>query len=123
MQNLKQNITTLFDPDIRADEELYHLLERMAGGLPSRHGNALLLLKLGIPTPSAGLALPRALREQMTVHLHTDVDPGKNFVRHVRPREGDDVRPVAESGGPVYRLYVSKLPVPQKHQVFERAGI
>lgn len=150
MQNLQQNITTLFDPDVRDDEELYKLLERIAGGLPSLHGNALLLMKLGIPTPSAGLALPKALRERMTVELHSGASPGKDFVRHVRPRDREDARdhdevsgrdelrdrdeicdrnevcdraaPGAESGGPVYQLRVDRLPVPQKHQVFDRVG-
>lgn len=162
MQNLQQNITTLFDPDVRDDEELYKLLERIAGGLPSLHGNALLLMKLGIPTPSAGLALPKALRERMTVELHSGASPGKDFVRHVRPRDREDASdrdevrdredardhdevsgrdelrdrdeicdrnevcdraaPGAESGGPVYQLRVDRLPVPQKHQVFDRVG-
>jgi hypothetical protein len=139
MQNLQQNITTLFDPDVRADEELYHLTEQLASGLPSLHGNALLLMKLGIPTPSAGLALPKALRERMTVELHSGAGPGKDFVRHVRPRDRDKVRgredardrnevydraaPGAELGGPVYQLRVDRLPVPQKHQVFDRIGL
>lgn len=132
MQNLQQNITTLFDPDVRADEELYHLTEQLASGLPSLHGNALLLMKLGIPTPSAGLALPRELRERMTVELHSGAGPGKDFVRHVRPRDHDELcdredardraAPGAELGGPVYQLRVDRLPVPQKHQVFDRVG-
>jgi hypothetical protein len=144
MQNLQQNITTLFDPDVRADEELYHLTEQLASGLPSLHGNALLLMKLGIPTPSAGLALQRKLRERMTVELHSGDSPGKDFVRHVRPRDHDEVSgrdelrdrdeicdrnevcdraaPGADPGGPVYQLRVDRLPVPQKHQVFDRVG-
>jgi hypothetical protein len=150
MQNLQQNITTLFDPDVRADEELYHLTEQLASGLPSLHGNALLLMKLGIPTPSAGLALPRKLRERMTVELHSGASPGKDFVRHVRPRDHDEVcdredardhdevsgrdelrdrdevcdraAPGADPGGPVYQLRIDRLPVPQKHQVVDRVG-
>ncbi len=119
MQNLQQNVKTLFDPHLESQEGLFNFTERLIGGLPGRCGNALLLLKLGIPTPSAGLAFPRALREQMTVDLHLGVGPGKDFIRHVRPRGDDDVSPE----GPVYRIRISELPVPQKHQVYERIGI
>ena len=121
MQNLQQNITTLFDPDVESAEDLFGFTERLIGGLPGRHGNTLLLLELGIPTPSAGLVLPRSLRERMTVHLHPDVSPGKDFIRHIRPREGDDMR--SGSSGPVYQLRISELPVPQKHKVYDRIGV
>jgi hypothetical protein len=122
MQNHQQNVANLFDPDIRADEELYHLTEKLAGGLPPLHGNVLLLLKTGIPLPTSGLALPRGLREQMTVELYLGAGPGKDFVRHVRPCGTGDVKTDTEPGGPAYRLRVSELALTQKHQVFDRVG-
>lgn len=123
MQRLQQNTTTLFAPDFESQGELYHFTERLIEGLPGRSGNALLLLKLGIPTPSAGIALPRALRHRLGVGLYRDVGPGKDFVRHERPgTDNANVPPSSEMGGPVYRLRISRLPVPQKHKVHSRIG-
>jgi hypothetical protein len=121
VQSLQQNITTLFDPKLKSQEDLFHFIERLIEGLPGRYGNILLLIKLGIPTSSAGLVLPRSLRERMTVHLHPDVSPGKDFIHHIRPREDDDMR--SGSSGSVYQLRISELPVPQKHKVFDRIGV
>ncbi|PSO45113.1 hypothetical protein BRC21_00445 [Candidatus Saccharibacteria bacterium SW_7_54_9] len=117
MQSLQQNITTLFDPEIECQEGLFDFTERLVGGLPGCHGNTLLVLKLGIPTPSAELVYPKELRKRITADLH--LGAGRDFIRHVRPRGDDDTG----SGGPVYRLNIPELPMPQKHLVHERAGI
>jgi hypothetical protein len=123
MQNLQQNIATLFDPSFESQSDLFHFTERLIEGLPGRTGNTLLLLKIGVPTPSAGIALPRALRERISVQLYLDVGPGRDFVCHERPRADGNVGDGSDSGGPVYRLRISELPVPQKHQAWARIGL
>lgn len=124
MQRLQQNTTTLFAPDFESQGELYNFTERLIEGLPGRSGNALLLFKLGIPTASAGIVLPRALRQRLDVQLYLDAGPGKNFVRHGRPSEHNtDASLDSDEGGPLYRLRISRLPVPQKHQVRNRTAL
>lgn len=125
MQNLHNHTTTLFDPNVQSQEELYSLCERLSTGLPGQTGNTLLLLRLGVPTPSAGLALTPGLRERMTVQFYLDARPGKHFIRHERPTSGAGDTGVAESSGagPVHRLWISRLPVPQKHQVIDRLDL
>lgn len=117
MQNLQQNVTTLFDPSVESQEELFDLTESLIEGLPDCHGNMLLVLKLGIPTPAAGLVYPKELRKRITTDLH--LGGGRNFIRHVRPGGDDD----PGSGGPVYRLNIPELPIPQRHQIHDRIGI
>ena len=125
MKNLHNHTKTSLDPNLRSQEELYRFSERLSSGLPGLVGNTLLLLRLGVPTPSAGLALPRALREQMAVQFYMDARPGKHFIRHERPTSntGDTVGAGPSGGGPVYRIWLSRLPIPQKHQVFDRIGL
>ncbi len=125
MQNLQNHTTTLLDPNVQSRRELYELTTRLAGGLPGLSGNTLLLLRIGVPTSSAGIALPRALREQMTVQLYLDARPGKHFIRHERPATGanDNVGTGRSEGGPVHRLWISRMPIPQKHQVLEKLNL
>ena len=125
MKNLQNHTTTLLDPNVRSQLELYDLCERLADGLPGLPGNALLLLRIGVPTPSAGIVFPEALREQMAVQFYLDARPGKHFIRHERPTSsGDSIGGAGSSGGgPVHRLWLSRLPIPQKHQVFDRLGL
>jgi len=125
MQNLRNHTTTFLSPDIQSQRELYHFSERLSGGLPGLTGNILLLFKVGVATPSAGIAFPQALRDQLKVQLYLDATPGKHFIRHERPApSATDVAGAGkEEGGPVYRLCLSKLPVPQRHQVFDRIGL
>ena len=117
--------STLFTPDLRSDEELYRLTEKLLEGLPGRSGNTLLLLKLAVPTPSANLTFPRALRERVAAQLYLGVGPGnkKDFIRHERPgtsTHGPNSQ--SDPGGAVYRLRISRLPVPQKHMVYDRVA-
>jgi len=118
MKNLQNHTTTLLDPNVQSQNELYGLCERLSNGLPGLTGNTLLLLRLGVPTPSAGLAFPQALREQMTVQFYLDAQPGKHFIRHKRPASGAE----SSEGGPVHRFWLSRLPIPQKHQAIDRLG-
>ena len=126
MQHLQNLKTTLLDPTIQSQDELYRFTERLASGLPGLQGNTLLLLKTSIPTPSAGIVLPDVLREKVRVQFYFDVAPGKKFIRHVRP--GADIEensgdPHSSGGGPVYRLWLSRLPIPHKHAAFEKLGL
>jgi hypothetical protein len=125
MQNIQTHTTTLLDADVQSQRELYELSERLAGGLPGLTGNTLLLLRIGVPTPSAGIAFPRALREELRVQLYLDAGPGKHFVRHERPATGanDNVETGRSEGGPVHRLWISRMPIPQKHQVIDRLNL
>lgn len=125
MQNLQNHTTTLLDPNIQSQRGLYDLTERLAGGLPGLPGNSLLLLRIGVPTSSAGIALTRALREQMNVQLYLDAGPGKHFIRHERPGTGadDNVETGPLEGGPVHRLWISRMPIPQKHQVIDQLNL
>jgi hypothetical protein len=125
MQNLRNDTTTLLDPDVQSQRELYELTERMAGGLPGLSGNTLLLLRIGVPTSSAGIALPRALRKQMKVQLYLDAGPGKHFIRHERPGTGadDNVGTGRSGGGPVHRLWISRMQINQKHQVIDKLNL
>jgi hypothetical protein len=124
MKNLQNHTTTLLDPNVRSQPELYDLTERLASGLPGLTGNTLLLLRIGVPTPSAGLAFPRSLQKQMKVQLYLDATPGKHYIRHERPATGadDSVGNGRSASGPVHRLWISRLPIPHKHQVFDRIG-
>ena len=125
MQNLQNHTTTLLDPNVQSQLELYDLTQRLAGGLPGLSGNTLLLLRIGVPTSSAGIALPRALREQMKVQLYLDAGPSKHFIRHERPGTdaSDNVGTGRSEGGPVHRLWISRMPIPQKHQVLEKLNL
>jgi hypothetical protein len=125
MQNLQNHTTTLLDPNVQSQRELYDLTARLAGGLPGLSGNTLLLLRIGVPTSSAGIALPRALREQMKVQLYLDARPGKHFIRHERPATGanNNVGTGHSEGGPVHRLWITRMHVPQKHQVLEKLNL
>lgn len=125
MQNLQNHTTTLLDPNVQSHRELYDLTSGLAGGLPGLSGNTLLLLRIGVPTSSAGIALPRALREQMNVQLYLDAGPGKHFIRHERPGTGadDNVGTGHSEGGPVHRLWISRMKIPQKHQVIEKLNL
>lgn len=122
MQNLQNHTATLLDPDIQSQRELYDLSERLASGLPGLTGNSLLQLRLGVPTPLAGLAFPRALQKQMKVQLYLDATPGKHFIRHERPATGDDDNDGSENG-PKHRLWISRMPIPQKHQIIDRLNL
>lgn len=125
MQNLQNHTTTLLDPDVRSQRELYDLAERLASGLPGLTGNTLLLLRIGVPTPSAGLAFPQALQEQIKVQFYLHATPGKHYIRHEcsATGAGEDVGDSRSGGGPVYRLWISRLPIPQKHQVLDRLNL
>jgi len=126
MQHLQNLKTTLLDPTIQSQDELYRFTERLSSGLPGLQGNTLLLLKTNVPTTSAGLILPDALREKMRIQFYFDADPSKKFVRHVRPDvdvENTGDRPNLGAGGPVYRLWLSRLPIPHKHKAFEKLGL
>lgn len=118
--------TTLLDPKLQSQDELYRFTERLSSGLPGLQGNTLLLLKIAVPTPSAGVVLPGALREQMRVQFYLDVAPDKKFIRHVRPgakAEEAAAAPYSDAGGPFYRLWISRLPIPHKHKVLDRVGL
>jgi len=125
MQNLRTLSTTKLDPSIQSREDLFRFIEWLSRGLPGLQGNALLLLKTGIPTPSGHLVLPGALRKRIRVQFYFDVAPGKRFIRHVRPdanaEEGAGI-PHSNASGPVYRMWISRLPVPHKHQAISRLG-
>lgn len=125
MQNLQNHTTTLLDPNVRSQRQLYDLTERLASGLPGLTGNTLLLLRIGVPTPSSGLAFPQALQQQMNVQLYLDAAPGKHFIRHERPPTGadDNVGSDCSGGGPLHRLWISRMPIPQKHQVIDRLNL
>jgi len=125
MQNLQNHTTTLLDPNVWSQRELYDLTARLAGGLPGLTGNTLLLLRIGVPTSSAGIALPRALRDQMNVQLYLDAGPGKHFIRHERPATGanDNVGTGHSEGGPVHRLWITRYPIPQKHKVIDQLNL
>ena len=123
---------TLLDPNIQSQRELYGLSERLASGLPGLTGNTLLLLRIGVPTPSSGLAFPEALQQQMNVQLYLDATPGKHFIRHERPATGangnatganGNVGTGRSEGGPVHRLWISRMPTMQKHQVIDRLNL
>jgi hypothetical protein len=116
---------TLLDPNIQSQRELYGLSERLASGLPGLTGNTLLLLRIGVPTTSSGLAFPEALQQQMNVQLYLDATPGKHFIRHERPATGanDNVGTGRSEGGPVHRLWISRMPAMQKHQVIDRLNL
>jgi hypothetical protein len=123
MQNLQSMKPTLLDPNIQSPESLHRFTERLSSGLPGLQGNTLLLLKIGVPTPSAGVVLPGALREQMRIQFYLDVAPDKKFIRHVRPHAGAEETagsPHSDAGGPVYRMWVSRLPIPCKHAAISR---
>lgn len=125
MQKLQNMTTTLLDPNIRSQGDLYRFTEQLASGLLGLQGNALLLLKTGIPTPSAGIVLPRALRKQMRVQFYVDDTPDSRCVRHVRPATDQKeavATPQADAGGPMYRIRISRLPIPQKHKAISRLG-
>lgn len=125
MQNLRNHTTTLLSPDVQSQREVYHFSEQLSGSLPGFTGNILLLFRVGVPTPAAGIAFPEAIRDQLKVQLFLDATPGKHFIRHQRPApSAENVASAGSSeGGPVYRLRLSKLPVPQRHQVFDRIGL
>jgi hypothetical protein len=126
MQHLQNLKTTLLDPTIQSQDALFRFTERLSSGLPGLQGNTLLLLKTSIPTSSAGIILPDALREKMRIQFDFDADPSKRFVRHVHPDvglENTDDRLHSGAGGPVYRLWLSRLPIPHKHKAFERLGL
>jgi hypothetical protein len=131
VKNLQNYTTTLLDADVQSQSELYDLTEWLASGLPGLTGNTLLLLRIGVPTPSAGLAFPRALQEQMRVQFYFDVAPGKRYIRHVQPdvdHKGMDLNGKAEAlssgaSGPVYRLWISRLPIPHRHQIIDLLGL
>lgn len=125
MQNLQNHTTTLLDPDIQSQRELYDLSEWLASGLPGLTGNSLLLLRLGVPTPSAGIAFPPALQQQMKVQLYLDATPGKHFIRHERPTTDTNgsVGNDCLEGGPVHRLWISRMLILQKHQVIDRLNL
>lgn len=126
MQNLRNHTTTILDPDIQSRDELYYFTERLSSGLPGLQGNALMLLRIGVPTPSGDIVLPSALRERMRVQFYFDIAPDKKYIRHVRPdvdaekKSGD---PHTDASGPLYKLWISRLPIPHKHQVFDRLGL
>jgi len=89
------------------------------GGLPGCHGNTLLVLKLGIPTPSAGLVYPKELRKRITADLHLGAGRGLFATfSHVGTTTRDRAALFI-----AYRLNIPELPMPQKHLVHERAGI
>lgn len=117
---------TLLDPNIQSTEGLFRFTERISNGLPGLQGNTLLLLKIAVPTPSAGVVLPGALREQMRIQFYLDVAPDKKFIRHVRPSAnasetaGD---PHSDAGGPVYRVWITRLSIPHKHAAMSRLGM
>jgi len=118
--------TTLLDPKPQSQNELYRFTERLSSGLPGLQGNTLLLLKIGVPTPEAGVALPRTLQEQMRIQFYLDVAPDKKFIRHVRPGAGAEETagaPHSDAGGPVYRIWISRLPIPHKHAAMTRIGL
>jgi hypothetical protein len=119
MQSLQQNITTLFDPEIECQEDLFDFTERLVGGLPGSHGTTLLVHTPGIPTPSAGLVDPKELRKRITADLHLGAGRGlfATFA-HVGTTTRDRAALFI-----VYRLNIPELPMPQKHLVHERAGI
>jgi hypothetical protein len=122
MQNLRNHTTTLLDPDIQSRDELYYFTEQICSGLPGLQGNSLMLLRIGVPTPSGDIVLPGALREEMRVQFYLDIAPDKKFIRHVRPDTDMQDRignPHSDAGGPVYRLWLSRLPIPHKHQIFD----
>jgi len=125
MRNLQNMQVTLLDPNIQSQRELYGLSERLASGLPGLTGNTLLLLRIGVPTTSSGLAFPEALQQQMNVQLYLDATPGKHFIRHERPATGanDNVGTGRSEGGPVHRLWISRMPAMQKHQVIDRLNL
>jgi hypothetical protein len=125
MKNIQNHTTTLLDADVQSQSELYDLTERLASGLPGLTGNTLLLLRIGVPTPSAGLAFPRVLQKQMNVQLYLDATPGKHYIRHERPAAGvdDNVGSGRSGSGPVHRLWISRLPIPQKHTVLDRLNL
>lgn len=124
MQHLQNLKTTLLDPSIQSKSQLYRFTEQLASGLPGPQGNALLLLKANVPTPSAGIVLPGSLRKQMRVQLCLDLAPDKKFIRHVRPgAERTTGGSHSDAGGPVYRLWLSRLPIPHKYEVFDRLGL
>jgi len=122
MQHLQNLTTTRLDPNIQSQRELYAFSERLSSGLKGLQGNSLLLLKIGIPLPSGKIVLAKALRRQMKVQLYLHIAPDKKYIRHVRP--STDVNetvdsPHSDAGGPVYRLWLSRLPIPHKHQIFD----
>jgi hypothetical protein len=125
MQNLQNMQATLLDPNIQSRSDLYGLSQRLATGLPGLTGNTLLLLRLGVPTPSAGIAFPRELQKQMNVQLYLDATPGKHFIRHKRPSTGadDNVGNDRSASGPIHRLWISRMPVPQKHATIYRLNL
>jgi hypothetical protein len=125
MQNLQNMQVTLLDPNIQSRRDLYDLISRLADGLPGLTGNSLLLLRLGVPTPSAGIAFPRELQKQMNVQLYLDATPGKHFIRHKRPSTGadDNVGNDRSASGPIYRLWISRMPVLQKQATIYRLNL
>lgn len=125
MQNLQNMQATLLDPNIQSRRDLYDLISRLADGLPGLTGNSLLLLRLGVPTPSAGIAFPRELQKQMNVQLYLDATPGKHFIRHKRPSTGadDNVGNGRSASGPIYRLWISRMPVLQKQATIYRLNL
>ncbi|MCS3782692.1 hypothetical protein [Salinibacter ruber] len=125
MRNLQNMQVTLLDPNIQSQRELHDLSKRLARGLPGLTGNSLLLLRLGVPTPSAGIVFPRELQKQMNVQLYLDATPGKHFIRHKRPSTGadDNVGNDRSANGPIYRLWIARTPVPQKHAIIDRLNL
>ena len=125
MQNLQNMQATLLDPNIQSRRDLYDLISRLADGLPGLTGNSLLLLRLGVPTPSAGIAFPRELQKQMNVQLYLDATPGNHFIRHKRPSTGtdDNVGNDRSASGPIYRLWISRMPVLQKQATIYRLNL
>jgi len=123
MQNLRSHTTTLLDPDIQSQLALYRFSERLCGGLPHPDGNILLLLKSGVPTPSAAIALPRALQGKLRVNLYLNARPSKHFIRHERPVVDADEIAGDSEGGPMRRLRISRLPLPQKHAIIEQVNL
>ncbi|WP_263834376.1 hypothetical protein [Salinibacter sp.] len=87
----------------------FKVIDHLAQGLPGMAGNHILLLKTGIPTPSAGLVLPEETRQWMTVYPYFDIGkPPRNYVRHVPPSRLDSL----------HEFEIRGLPQPQQDRLW-----
>jgi hypothetical protein len=103
----------LLDLRDTADRELVDTVNALVRALPGPAGNTLILVKLGIPTPHAGVVLPLAVRTRLTVRTYFDAGPGGHFVRLRRPG----------GGGRMHRVVFDQVPEPQQSAMAESMGL